>query len=179
MVGSKQQIRPHLGLWSSRTQRLCLSISILGIHCVLGSGLGAGDPVHACSVTSAVFNSRWPHGLYAPGSSAHGILPTRILEWVAISSLRGSSPLRDQASVSSVSCTGRQVLYHWTTWKAHWRPRILRTLSAPLTFMHMLNWFMMYLRHDMRAGFLSLAITDTLGWIILCNEGLPWELEDV
>ena len=26
----------------------------------------------------------------------------------------------------------------------------------------------------MRAGFLSLTITDTLGWIILCYEGLPW-----
>ena len=58
-------------------------------------------------------------------------------------------------------------------------PRMLRTLSAPLTFMQMLNWFMMYLQHGIRAGFLSLTITDTLGWIILCYEGLPCELEDV
>ena len=31
-----------------------------------------------------------------PGSSVHGILQARILEWVAISSLRGSSRPRDQ-----------------------------------------------------------------------------------
>ena len=30
-----------------------------------------------------------------PGSSVHGILQARILEWVAISSSRGSSRLRD------------------------------------------------------------------------------------
>ena len=30
-----------------------------------------------------------------PGSSAHGIIPVRILEWVAISSSRGSSQPRD------------------------------------------------------------------------------------
>ena len=122
MAGSKQQIRSHLGLWSSRTRRLCLSTSILRIHCVLCSGLGTGDPVRACSVTSVVFNLWWPHGLYPTGYSVHGILPTRILEWVAISSLRGSSPLRDRTCISCVSCTGRQVLYHWTTWEAYWRP---------------------------------------------------------
>ena len=30
-----------------------------------------------------------------PGSSVHGILLTRILEWVAVLSSRGSSPLRE------------------------------------------------------------------------------------
>ena len=34
-----------------------------------------------------------PHGLYSlPGSSVHGILQARILEWVAISSSRGNFP---------------------------------------------------------------------------------------
>ena len=36
-----------------------------------------------------------------PGSSVHGILQARILEWVAISSSRGSSQPRDQTCVSS------------------------------------------------------------------------------
>ena len=40
-----------------------------------------------------------------PGSSVHGILQARILEWVAIPSSRESSPLRDQTHVSGVSCT--------------------------------------------------------------------------
>ena len=39
-----------------------------------------------------------------PGSSVHGILQARILEWVAIPSSRGSSPLRDRTHVSGVSC---------------------------------------------------------------------------
>ena len=36
-----------------------------------------------------------------PGSSVHGILQARILEWVAISSSRGSSQPRDQTCFSS------------------------------------------------------------------------------
>ena len=44
-----------------------------------------------------------------PGSSVHGILQARILEWVAISFSRGSSWLRDQIRVS---CIGRQMLYY-------------------------------------------------------------------
>ena len=47
-----------------------------------------------------------------PGSSVHGILQARILEWVAMPSSRGSSEPRDRTQVSCVSCIGRQVLYH-------------------------------------------------------------------
>ena len=45
-----------------------------------------------------------------PGSSAHGILQARMLEWVAISFSRGSSQPRDR---TLVSCIGRQILYCW------------------------------------------------------------------
>ena len=48
-----------------------------------------------------------------PGSSIHGISQARILEWVAISSSRGFSQLKDQTCVSCISCIGRQILYHW------------------------------------------------------------------
>src|SRR5574340_880570 len=44
-----------------------------------------------------------PHGLSTPGSSVHGILQARILEWVAISFPRRSSQPRDQ---THVSCMG-------------------------------------------------------------------------
>ena len=37
-----------------------------------------------------------------PGSSVHRILQARILEWVAISFSRGSSPPRDQTQVSCI-----------------------------------------------------------------------------
>ena len=46
-----------------------------------------------------------------PGSSVRGILQARTLEWVAISSCRGSSWPRDQTHISFISCTGRWVLY--------------------------------------------------------------------
>ena len=51
------------------------------------------------------------HGLYSAGSSVHGILQARILEWVAISLSRGSSWSRGQNCVSYVSCLGSHVLY--------------------------------------------------------------------
>ena len=44
-----------------------------------------------------------------PGSSVHGILPARMLKWVAVSSSRGSSQPRDR---THISCIGRRVLYH-------------------------------------------------------------------
>ena len=47
-----------------------------------------------------------------PGSSVHGIFWERILKWLAISYSSGSSQPRDQSHLSSISCTGRQILYH-------------------------------------------------------------------
>ena len=47
-----------------------------------------------------------------PGSSVSGVFQARILEWAAISSSRGSSQPSDW---TSISCTGRQFLYHWAT----------------------------------------------------------------
>ena len=49
-------------------------------------------------------DSLQPHGLYSlPDSSVHGILQARLLEWVAISSSRGSSWPRDPALQDSQS----------------------------------------------------------------------------
>ena len=45
-----------------------------------------------------------------PGFPVHGILQTRILEWIDMPSSKGSSWSRDQTHISYVSCTGRQVL---------------------------------------------------------------------
>ena len=48
-----------------------------------------------------------------PCSSVLGTFQARILEWVAISSSRGSSHPRDWTIVSCVSCIGRWIFYHW------------------------------------------------------------------
>ena len=41
-----------------------------------------------------------------PGSSIHGIFQARILEWVAISFSRASSPLGDEIRISYLHCQG-------------------------------------------------------------------------
>ena len=56
-----------------------------------------------------------------PGSSVHGILQERILEWVVIPFSKGSSPSRDQNHVSYIY-PARQVLSTNTTWEAHMQP---------------------------------------------------------
>ena len=54
------------------------------------------------SVTQSSLTLCNPMNCSMPGSSVHGIFQTRILEWVAISSSRGSSQPRDR---TQVSCT--------------------------------------------------------------------------
>ena len=72
----------------------------------------------ACMFSCSVIFDSFDHMNYSPQSSAvHGILQERILEWVAIYFSRGSSQPRDQTQVSWVSYIGRQILYHWATWK--------------------------------------------------------------
>ena len=70
---------------------------------------------------SVISNSLGPMDSSLPDSSVHGIFKARILEWFAFptpDNLRNSGikPL------SPVSCTGWQILYHWTTWKAPKKP---------------------------------------------------------
>ena len=65
-----------------------------------------------CSVDESCPTLCNPRDCSPPGSSVHGILRARILEWVAISFSRGSSQLRDRTRISCVSSTGRQILYH-------------------------------------------------------------------
>ena len=60
-----------------------------------------------CLVTSVVSNFVWSYGLCSlcspPGSSVHGILQARVLEWVAMPSSRKSSQPRDQTQVSNIA----------------------------------------------------------------------------
>ena len=58
---------------------------------------------------SVVSNSCNTMDCSPPGSSVHGILHARVLEWVAGSYFRQSSRPRDQTHVSWM---GRQILYH-------------------------------------------------------------------
>ena len=54
----------------------------------------------------------YPTDCSSPGSSVRGILQSRMLEWVAMPSSRGSFQPRNWNSVSYASYIGRQHLYH-------------------------------------------------------------------
>ena len=77
-----------------------------------------------------------PMHYHPQGSSVHGILQSRILEWVAMPSFRLYSWLRDWILISYVSCAGRHVLYH----ESHLGSPILASVSASylswLTYMN-------------------------------------------
>ena len=73
-----------------------------------------GGCLRACLVTSVISDSMRCYGLYSlPGSSVHGILQARILEWAAV-----LSPPRDLPDLGieplsfTSTCMGRWVLYH-------------------------------------------------------------------
>ena len=68
--------------------------------------------VHVCAQSCLTLCD--PMNCSLLGSSVQGIFLARILEWVAISSSRGSYHPRDWTHVSCLSCTGRWILYHLT-----------------------------------------------------------------
>ena len=62
-----------------------------------------------------MLDSLLPYGRRLPGSSIHGVSQARILDWVVISSSRGSSRPRDQ---THSSCISMSILYHWAASEA-------------------------------------------------------------
>ena len=96
--------------WKTRIQLPHYFCSIHVIH----STQGPVGPYYNLSrmnmtVTQSCLILCDPMDCSPPGFSVHGILQARGLEWVALPSSRGSSPLRDQ---TQVACFGRQILYH-------------------------------------------------------------------
>ena len=89
-----------------------------------------GPRVHACSVVS---DSCDPADCSLPGSSVHGILQARMLEWVAISSSRGSSQPRDR---TIVSCTGRWILLLLSHWGSPLAPEYPVKMAKALSDLH-------------------------------------------
>ena len=67
--------------------------------------------VHDCSVTQLCPALCDPMDCSLRGSSDHGIFQARILEWVAISFSRGSSPSRDRTPSLLCLLHCRQILY--------------------------------------------------------------------
>ena len=72
----------------------------------------------------------WPHGFSLPGSSVHGILQARILEWVAISFSSITSLSRDWTRLLH----GRQILYHLSHQRSPRRREIPKLLFLCFLF---------------------------------------------
>ena len=74
-----------------------------------------------------------------PGSSVHGVFPARILEWITISSSKGSSQPRDW---THISCIGRQILCHWATMEAQkallWT-KVVEVMEFQLSYLKILK----------------------------------------
>ena len=112
------------GAQGTLAQRLCLWLSSAFLFRAWdfsqakSESLWSEQMVHLCSCMHAKSLQSCPT-LYGPmnynppGSSVHGILQARILEWVAMPSSRGSSRPRDWTWVSYVSRIGGWILYHW------------------------------------------------------------------
>ena len=93
---------------------LLLKRSVLGFVTFYDTPVCVCVCVCVCARARSVAPSRPtlcnPTDCSPPGTSVHGILQAGILEWVAKPSSGGSSRPRGQACISSVSCTGREVL---------------------------------------------------------------------
>ena len=89
------------------------------------------ESFHVCAWS---FSSVWlcdPLDGSPPGSSVHGIFQARILEWFSISFSKGSSPPRDQTSISCVSCFAGGFFMCWA---------IQESLSLTLNLGYISNW---------------------------------------
>ena len=83
-----------------------------------------------CLVAKSVQLFCNPMACSPPGSSVPGVSQARILEWLAISFSRASSPPRDW---THVSCISRWILYHGATRKAQiWCEQRLKIILRAL-----------------------------------------------
>ena len=77
-----------------------------------------------------------------PGSSVHGFLQARILEWVAMPCSRESSPPRDSIHVF---CITARLFIHWATWEAPYRKTKMPKLTPYFSGLFPARGFQLYI----------------------------------
>ena len=132
LIDSKKASKDHMAIvgagWPFRSipnSGPCVSWSSHWMRAIPSGGPLVRWPLLCVCVCVCVFMLTQLHLFWGdpmdcslPGSFIHGIFQARILEWVTLSFSKGSSQPRHQTHASSVSCIGRQILYHCTTWEA-------------------------------------------------------------
>ena len=114
-------------VWDPQKRDLLISLLVpnFNMKCVCVCVCVCVCAAHAQLLSrSVVFDSLQPMDCSLPVSSVHGILQARRLEYVAISSSRGSSHPRDPTCASCLSpVLAGEFFYHWVTWEASliWR----------------------------------------------------------
>ena len=83
----------------------------------------------SCTVAQSCLTLCNPMDCNPLGSFVHGVFQSRMLEWVSVSSSRGSSWPSDPTCISGVSCIGRCILYHWAAWGALSLPIVAKNYS--------------------------------------------------
>ena len=101
-------LSPHVCYWSTLWMFVNEYMNLSITHCSLGQFVCVCVCVFVCVHVKSLQSCPTlcnPMDCSPPGSSVHGILLARILEWVSMSSSRASSRPRDQ---TCISC-----LLHW------------------------------------------------------------------
>ena len=108
-----------------------------------------------------------------PGSSVHGIFQARILEWVAISFSRGSSPPRDWNRVSRI--VGRRFTI-WATWGAPYNSASVdKTSQIELILIQFVSFSECHIYIALPVKPKGLVITSALLWTKSCaSVGTSW-----
>ena len=99
-------------------------------------GLNSAQSLQSCPTPCE------PMDCSPPGSSVHGILQARILEWVAMPFSRESSQPRDRTHISCVSCIAGGLFTHWTTWEASNNNRCTYLFDCPRSQLQLANFWL-------------------------------------
>ena len=105
------------------------------VFCIAGTFFTSwATKINVRSVASVVPDSLWPMDCSLPGSSVHGILQARILEWIAVLSSRGSSWPTNRIHICGISCIASRFFTHSATWEAH-QKELLSVIQFCLSFL--------------------------------------------
>ena len=108
-----------------------------------------------------------------PGSSVHGILQARVLEWVAMPSSRGSSPLRVQTCIPYSSCIAGGFFPSGKPLDAAWGTRKKSHLI-------MVSWYMIQVWITQRALPWRYKFVNHLNILVIATIGIgevPWGVD--